>query len=144
MTLPKKVSWMLLTLYFIFDNVVSYWAVTRMGGWELNSVIAPFVETYPLLYFLCIPAEIIGMYLIVLLIREAVAVAMRQRKFAEKAVIERIILTSIVIYWPIANSSLNLLFLLGFRVQGYLWGPLTSIGFAIALMYGLFTLLRQK
>ncbi len=68
MFFPKKVSWILLTLYFTFDNVVSYWAVTRMGGRELNSVIAPWVETYPLLYFLAIPAELIGAYLIVLLL----------------------------------------------------------------------------
>ena len=140
MSLPKKVSWILLTLYFIFDNVVSYVAVTRMGGRELNSVIAPLVETYPLLYFLCIPAEIIGIYLIVLLLREITAAVMRHWKFNDKTTIERIILTAIVIHWPIANSSLNLMFILGFRGQGHLWGTLTAVGFAIALTYGLTTL----
>ncbi|OGG35220.1 hypothetical protein A2363_02195 [Candidatus Gottesmanbacteria bacterium RIFOXYB1_FULL_47_11] len=127
--LPKKVSWILLTLYFIFDSVVSYVAVTRMGGRELNSVIAPFVENYPLLYFLCIPLELIGAYFIVLLLR---------RWFDEK-----IILTSAAIYWPIANSSMNLLFLLGFRHMGYLWGPLTVVGLIASLGY-LFTILRER
>lgn len=106
------------------------------GGREANLVIAPWVETYPLLYFLCIPAEIIGIYLIVLLFREATAFVMRHWKFHDKAVIERIILTAIVIFWPIANSSLNLLFLLGFHHLGYLWGPLTAVGFVVALSYG--------
>lgn len=126
MTLPKKVSWLLLTLFFIFDNVVSYLAVTRMGGRELNTIIAPLVETYPFLYFLCIPAELIGAYLLVLLLR--------------KWIDEKIVLTAAVIYWPIANSSLNLLFLLGFRHMGYLWPPLTAVGLAVALTYSLFSL----
>lgn len=131
--LPKKVSWILLTVYFIFDNVVSYWAVTRMGGRELNWIIAPFVEKYPLLYFLCTPAELIGAYIIVSLLR--------------KWIDEKIILTAAVIYWPIANSSLNLLFLLGFRGQGNLWGPLTALGYVVALSYGLLSLylvIRKK
>lgn len=130
MILPKKVSWILLSLYFIFDNVVSYVAITRMGGREANLVIAPFVETYPLLYFLCIPAEIIGIYLIVLLLRKVVT-----------QVNEKIILTSIVIFWPIANSSLNLMFILGFRHLGYLWGPFTAVGFVVALIYGFLSLI---
>lgn len=121
--LPKKVSWSLLTLYFVFDSIVSYWAVTKMGGIELNTVIAPFVEKYPPLYFLCIPLELIGAYLLVLLLR--------------KWIDEKIVLTAAVIYWPIANSSLNLLFLLGFRHIGYLWGHLTAIGIVVVLMYGL-------
>lgn len=126
MFLPKKISWILLNLYFIFDNVVSYVAVTRMGGREANLVIAPLMETYPFLYFLCIPAELIGAYLIVSLLRRWIN--------------EKIVLTAAVIYWPIANSSLNLLFLLGFRHVGYLWGTFTLIGFAVALTYGLSSL----
>lgn len=138
--LSKKVSWILLTFYFIFDNVVSYIAVTRMGGRELNTLIAVYVERYPFLYFLCIPAEIIGGYLIVLLFREAMAVMMRHWKFYDKATIERIILTSIVIYWPIANSSLNLAFVSGLRHLGYLWRTFTLAGLVTAFCYGLFTL----
>lgn len=129
-TLPKKISWILLTVYFVFDNIVSYWAVTRMGGRELNWVIAPLVEKYPLLYFLCIPAELIGAYVIV--------------SFLRKWIDEKIILTAAAIYWPIANSSLNLLFLIGFRGMGYLWGKITGIGLIIALSYSLFAILRQK
>lgn len=138
--LPTKVSWIILTLYFVFDNVVSYIAITRMGGRELNAVIAPLVETYPLLYFLCIPAEIIGIYLIVLLLREVTAVVMRHWKFFDKAIIERIILTAVVIHWAIANSSFNLAFLLGFRNVGYLWGTFTLVGFVAALIYGFLSL----
>lgn len=140
MILPKKASWALLTLYFIFDNVASYWAITRMGGRELNLVIAPLVETYPFLYFLCIPAQIIAIYLIALFLREVVVAMTRHWKFFDKTIIERIILASIAIYWPIANSSLNVMFIFGFRGQGYLWGTSTSIGITVALGYGLLSL----
>lgn len=142
MILSKKVSWILFTLYFVFDNVVSYWAVRWMGGREANLVIAYWVETYPLLYFLAIPIEIIGIYLIVLLLRELTVAVMRHWKYFDKAVIERIVLTAIVIFWPIANSSLNLLFLLGFHNVGYLWGPFTLIGIFITLTYGFLSLYR--
>ena len=142
MFLPKKVSWVLLTIYFVFDNVVSYWAIKWMGGREANLVIAPLVETYPLLYFLCIPAEIIGIYLIVLLLWEVTTAVMRHWKFYDKAVIERIILTAIVIHWPIANSSFNLAFILGFRHLGYLWRTFTLVGFVVALSYMLLSLIR--
>ena len=144
MVLSKKVSWTVLTLYFLFDNVVSYWAIKWMGGREANLVIAHWVETYPLLYFLCIPAEIIGIYLIVLLLREATALVMRHWKFYDKSVIERIILTAIVIFWPIANSSLNLIFILGYHHMGYLWGPFTAVGFVAALIYGFLSLFRAS
>jgi len=130
MNLPKKVSWILLTIYFTFDSVVSYWGVTQMGGRELNSVIAPFVEKYPLLYFLCVPAELIGAYLLVLLLR--------------KWIDEKIILTTAAIYWPIANSSMNLLYLFGFRGQGYLWGITTCFGILFVLVYGYIALLRAR
>lgn len=128
--LPKKVSWVLLTAFFIFDCIVSYVAVTTMGGRELNSVIAPFVEKYPLLYFLCVPLELLGGYIIIKILR----------KWTD----EKILLTATVIYWPIANSSMNLLFILGFRHMGFLWLPLTVIGIAIALSYVIFTLLRES
>lgn len=128
MILPKKISWILLTLYFIFDNVVSYIAVTRMGGRELNTILAPYLETYPLLYFLVIPAELIGAYFVVWILRRWIK--------------EEVVLTAAAIYWFIANSSMNLLFLLGFRHLGYLWAPFTAVGFSVALIYGLSTLYR--
>lgn len=126
MTLPKKVSWILLTTYFTFDAVVSYWGITKMGGREANLVIAPYVEKYPLLYFLCIPLELLGGYIIV--------------RILQKWIDERIVLTGAAIYWPIANSSLNLLFLLGFRHMGYLWSYLIVSGIVAAVAYATFTL----
>ena len=59
MALPKKLSWILLTSFFVFDNFVSYWAVVYRGGREANLVIAWLVEKYPVLYFVCIPAQIV-------------------------------------------------------------------------------------
>lgn len=51
--LPEKnVSWSLLTMFFIFDNIFSYYAITRLQGREGNPLIAPFVEKYPLALFL--------------------------------------------------------------------------------------------
>ena len=126
MYFSKKVSWILLTLYFIFDNVVSYWAITWMGGREANLVISHWVEIYPLLYFLCIPAELLGAYGTVWVLRRWIK--------------EEIILTAAAIYWPIANSSINFIFVLGFHNMGYLWGPFTAVALVIVLIYGLLSL----
>ena len=55
--LSQKTSWIVLLLLFTFDDVFSYFAVTRMGGHEANKLIAFAVEKYPLLYALCLPAR---------------------------------------------------------------------------------------
>jgi hypothetical protein len=140
--LPKKTSWLLLLSFFTFDAVVSYWAITLMSGREANLLIASYVETYPLLYFLCVPALFAIMWGFVFLLREALVQALGERRPEKKAVIEKIILTSIVIFWPVANSWMNMAFLLGFRQPAYMWGILTPIGLAIALGYGLLTLYK--
>lgn len=139
MILQKKVSWILLTIYFIFDNVVSYVGITRMSGRELNAWLAPFVEPHLLLYFLCIPAQILMIYITMLVLREVTAKVLRRKKI-DKNILEKIILTSIVIFWPIANSSLNFAFILGYRKLGYLWGSLTLVGLVAALTYGLLSI----
>ena len=43
----QKISWIILFLFFAFDDVFSYYAVTRMGGHEANKLIAFAVEKYP-------------------------------------------------------------------------------------------------
>lgn len=140
MYLPKKISWVLLTFYFIFDNVVSYIAVSRMGAKEADLLIAPLVEKYPLLYFPCIPLEILIVYFIVLILRTITIVVTRRWKHVDTDVIEKIILTATVIFWPIANSLLNLLFILGYRLHGNVWGTFSLVGFVVAFSYGILTL----
>ncbi|HUD20430.1 MAG TPA: hypothetical protein VMR81_08370 [Patescibacteria group bacterium] len=140
MFLPKKVSWMLLTGFVTFDSVVSYIAISRMGAKEADLLIAPFVEKYPLLYFPCIPLELIIIYLIVLTLRTITLAVTRHWKHFDKDVIEHIILTATVIFWSIANSLLNLLFILGYRLHGNIWGRLSLIGFIVAFSYGLLSL----
>lgn len=144
MFLPKKVSWILLTFYFIFDNVVSYIAVTQMHAREADLLIAPFVEKYPLLYFPCIPLEILIVYLIVLILRKITIAMTRRWKLFDKDIIEQIILTATVIFWPIANSSLNLLFILGYRLHGNVWGKFCLVGFVVAFSYGLLSLYLES
>ena len=121
MALPKKLSWILLTSFFIFDNFVSYWAVVYRGGREANLAIAWLVEKYPLLYFVCIPAQVVIIYFIV--------------KWLTRFAAEKVILTALVIYWPISNSSMNLAFLLGHRQPGKNWLILTAVGIFLAVLY---------
>lgn len=122
-SLPKKLSWFLLTSFFVFDNVVSYLAVTRWGGREANLAIAWLVEKYPLLYFVCIPAQVVIIYYIV--------------KFLTRFFAEKIILTALVIYWPIANSFMNLAFILGHRQPQKVWLILSAVGILLAVIYAL-------
>ena len=137
--LSKRFSYVLLTLFFIFDAVLSYFAVTKMGGHEANLVIASYVEKYPPLYFLSIPALVIGLLTIMWLIR----------KFLKKneTTLEKIILTSFVIYWGVGNSSLNFAFLIGLRHTIFNnWTTMSIAGILSGLLYLSFTLnkLRRK
>src|SRR3989344_6076058 len=108
--MSKKLSWRLLFLFFTFDNFFSYYAITRLGGREANWTIAPLVEKYPLLYFLCIPALILIMFLIVKLLVLGLSY-ISTFKYKSKESVEKAILSSMVIYWIIANSSLNIAFM---------------------------------
>ena len=121
MALNKRLSWFLLTSFFIFDNLVSYYAVTYRGGREANLAIAWLVEKYPLLYFVCIPAQIVIIYFIV--------------KWLTRLTAEKIILTALVIYWPIANSSMNLAFILGHRQPAKNWLVFSLVGILLAVVY---------
>lgn len=131
----KKTSWTLLILLFIFDNFFSYHAITNLNGREANLAIAALVETYPWLYFLCIPATILIMAVIVLVIKKICMVILKER--VAEDILERIILGSLVIYWAIGNSSLNLAFLLGHRQSIQVWGVATVVGVISGLVYGL-------
>jgi len=130
----KKGSWMLLTALFVFDNIVSYWAITRWDGREGNMAIAYWVEAYPWLYFLAIPATVIIMVVIVWMIGVAVVIVLRNR-FGDKKFLERIILAALVIYWAFANSFMNLSFLLGRRLPGTLWPVMQLLGLLVSCVY---------
>jgi hypothetical protein len=138
--LSKKISWRLLIFLFIFDNFFSYYAITQLQGREANLLIAYWVETYPWLYFFCIPATILIMYYIVLLIKKTSAKILTRRGLKDEGLIERIILSSAVIYWAIGNSSLNLAFLSGFRQPAKRWIFTSVIGILLAVAYAIFIL----
>lgn len=139
MPLPGKMfSWTLLIIFFIFDNVLSYYAVTRFGGREANLAIAWLVEKYPLLYFLCIPAQIIIINFIVKGLKK-----LALRLFKNKVngdIAERIILSGLAIYWLIGNSSMNLAFLIGHRQPIRNWLILSAVGIFSAVTYSLINL----
>ncbi len=129
--LQKKISWLILTIFFVFDNVFSYYAVTKLHGREANLLIAPYVEKWPILYFFCIPAQILIIWIIVRGIRN---VAMKLFYFKNKLLLETIILQSLVIYWAVANSSMNFAFMIGYRQSIQRWHVLTIIGILCAII----------
>lgn len=132
--LPKKISWIILILFFIFDNIVSYIAITRMNGKEANLAIAFIVEKYPLLYFLCIPLQIPLIYFIILGLTKLAKKLFNKLRIKEKT-FEKITLTSMVIYWAIGNSFMNLSFILGHRLSIPIWYKLSAIGIFSAIIY---------
>lgn len=147
MLLQKRIAWILLTLLFIFDNVVSYYGVKYLNGREGNLLIAPIVEKYPELYFLCIPLTVVIMIIIAKVLKMVTMKILKKWKFNEKLV-EQIILSALVFYWVIANSSWNFIFLLGVRMPihifNFLWPILTFAGLFLGLIYGFFLLFRNK
>lgn len=133
----KKISWALLTLLFTFDNFLSYFAISYFGGREANLAIAYWVEKYPLLYFLCIPLTIFIMYIIFRILLK-IALWIFKKREVKKVLIERIILGSMVIYWAVANSSLNIAFLIGHRQPASMWALTSAAGILLALSYFFF------
>lgn len=141
--LPKKISWLILTSLFTFDAVVSYIAVTRMHGREADLMIAFAVEKYPLLYFVTIPGLIIIMYFIAFgLIK--LAMKFFNKKHLKREIIEQIVLTSMVIFWPVANSYMNLSFIFGHRLTIPIWYKLNILGFVLTIIYFVYTVSRFK
>ncbi|MFA6017383.1 MAG: hypothetical protein WC744_04830 [Patescibacteria group bacterium] len=141
--LPKKISWLILIFFFTFDAVVSYIAVTRMHGIEADLMIAFAVEKYPPLYFVTIPGLIIIMYFIALGLTK-LAMKFFNKKRLKREIIEQIILTALVIYWSVANSYMNLSFILGHRLTIPGWYKLSLLGFVLAIIYFAYTVSRFK
>ncbi len=129
--LQKNISWLILSIFFVFDNVFSYYAVTKLNGHEANLLIASFVEKWPILYFLCIPTQILIIWIIVRGIRY---IAMKLFCFKNKQLLEAITLQSFVIYWAVANSSMNFAFMMGYRQSIQRWYVLTIIGILCAII----------
>jgi hypothetical protein len=128
----RNIYWLILSIFFVFDNLFSYYAVIKLNGHEANLLIAPFVEKWPILYFLCIPGEMILVWIIIRGIRQ---IAMKLFHFTNKLLLETIILQSIVIYWAIANSSMNFAFMIGYRQSIQRWYVVTIVGVLCAIIY---------
>ncbi len=138
---PKKLSWIILTSFFVFDDIVSYWAIAYRHAHEANPIIASTVEKYPLLYFLCIPGIIIIMYLLSKII---INFTQRIFKSINNNTIEKVVLTTLVFYWAIANSSINFLFLIGHKQSSQTWYFLAIVTILPAIIYTLFVLIKQS
>jgi len=141
--LPKKISWILLTFFFTFDAVISYIAVTQMGGREANLSIAFVVEKYPLLYFATIPGLVIIMNLIALGLTRLM-IRFLNKNNLKYEIVEQIVLTAFVIHWTIANSFMNFMFIIGHRLTIPAWYKLTTLGLITGIIYSLYTLINQK
>ena len=141
--MSKKFSSVFLITLFTYDAAYSYYAVTRLGAKEANWTIAPLVEKYPLLYFLCIPALILIMFVVVKLL-VLVLKKLSLFKNKNKESIEKVILSSMVIYWLIANSSLNIAFMFGVRGLGKIWYLTTLLGIFLGFIYFVVMLKKSK
>jgi len=130
----KKISWILLTSLFTFDAVLSYWAVVYKNAHEANPAIKTIVEAHPLLYFLTIPALVPIMYLIY---KGLFLLANKLFKKVSKEIVEKVVLTALVIYWVLGNSSVNFLFLIGHRQSAQVWYLTAVLATIPALIYSL-------
>lgn len=133
----KKISWFLLTSLFTFDAVISYWAVVYRNAHEADPVIKVMVEKYPLLYFLTIPVLVIMMCLIY---KGLCRLANKIFSGAGKENVQKVILTALVMYWILGNSSINFLFLFGLRQPAWVWYLTTSLALIPASFYSYFLL----
>lgn len=137
----KKISWFLLTSLFAFDAILSYWAVVYRSAHEANPVIKTIVETYPLLYFLTIPALVLIIYLGY---KGLCLLAGKIFSRAGKENTEKVILTALVFYWILGNSSINFLFLIGLRQPAWVWYLTTTLALIPASIYTYFSLQKQR
>lgn len=133
----KKLSWFLLTSLFAFDAVFSYWAVVYRSAHEANPAIKNIVEAYPLLYFVTIPGLILIMYPIY---KGLSLLAGRLFKTTDREIREKIVLTAMVIYWILGNSSVNFSFLAGHRQPAYVWYLTAVLAIIPATIYSLVSL----
>lgn len=141
--LTKKTSWLILFTFFVFDNIVSYFAVKYLDAKEGNYLLAPVVEAYPLLYFLCIPLSVIIMYLLFKVIVKITVPLIKKLKLKNREILERIVLNAMVVYWAVGNSSGNVVFLLGYRIDSImLITTLTAI--PVTVIYVLTVLLKVR
>lgn len=133
----KKTSWFLLASLFTFDAIISYWAIVYRSAHEANPVIKVIVEKYPLLYFLTIPALVLIIYLGY---KGLCLLANKIFSGASKDKIEKVILSALVMYWILGNSSINFLFLFGLRQPAWVWYLTTSLALIPASFYSYFLL----
>lgn len=137
----KKLSWFILIFLFTFDAVFSYWAVVYRNAQEANPAIKSVVEAYPLLYFLTIPALIPIMYLIY---KGLFLLASKLFKKVDKEIVEKVVLTALVFYWILGNSSINFLFLIGHIQPAYVWYLTATLAIIPAVVYSLLVLKKHK
>lgn len=146
MILRKKTAWIILLSLFTFDNFFSYYAITKLSGREANLAIAAIVESYPMLYFVCIPLSVIIMHVLELIFRNFFSRAFIKYEMSDLSIQSRLISTAFAIYWAIGNSLMNLAFLLKKSLFSYMslpnfsWGLSTVSGIFIASLYSIIIL----
>lgn len=138
--MSKKLSWFFLISLFTFDAVFSYWAVVYRNAHEANPAIKSIVEAYPLLYFVTIPGLIVIMYLIY---KGLFLLAKKLFKKVNKEVAEKVVLTALVIYWILGNSSVNFMFLFGHRQPAYVWYSTAILAIIPTTIYSIIILKRN-
>lgn len=136
---PKKISWITLAAFFTFDAFSSYWALKYMGGKEGNPLIAPYVQTNPLLFFPIMVFGFLLAYCIYSILETILYALVMKFRLIHKEIVQRTVLATIIIFYFFTVVLNNSLFLLGFRAT---WMISTALimGLSAAIIYGAATL----
>lgn len=140
----KKNSWLTLITFLIFDAVSSYYAVKYMGGREANPIITRYVQNSPILFFpiiLVLGGGII--YFICFILKNLTCFILSKFGYKNKEVIDRIIVTSIAIFYFLGIVVNNGLFLLGIRFPSMIKFNFT-IGVIVSFIYAAVILYKES
>ncbi|MFZ2206001.1 MAG: DUF5658 family protein [Microgenomates group bacterium] len=135
----KKISWIVLAIFYTFDAFSSYWAIRYMGAKEGNPVIAPYVQKNPLLFFPIMVLGFVLSYFIYLILKTILWTILKRLKSISEEYIERTVLTVIITFYFFTVILNNSLYLLGFKAAWMLMTFLI-IGIITSLAYGIFAL----
>ena len=137
MLIPKKISWLFLAVFIIFDNIFSYFAIVYHGMREWGLISGFFVSITPLYYFVSIPLTLAFLYFAVKFVGWIEEKTDKSKKFARE-LNEQILLACLMIAWGIGATLFNLItFLKGFSPVGIKYEIFLFTGISIAIIYGI-------
>ncbi len=138
MLIPKRVSWLFLVVFIIFDNIFSYFAIVYHGMRELGIISRFLVEITPLYYFISIPLTIIFIYFLIKITGIIEEKTDKSGKF-KKEINEKLMLGSLMIAWGIGITLFNFItFLRDFSTAGMRYEIFLITGILTGVFYGIY------